>query len=138
MGIEEVFHGLSLSCFVKGLLDKYLIPSAEDIDSKVFYLKMLGDYLRYVAETKDGDENFSECSQQLCFLNTRLSQLSFRSDCGGQPQGLPAGILPRHSAHAPDGPDSTWPGAQLLCLLLRYNIFDELEEEYNSDEGEFD
>lgn len=26
----------------------------------MFYLKMLGDYLRYMAETKDGDEDFSK------------------------------------------------------------------------------
>jgi len=43
---------------LQGLLDKYLIPGAEEVDSKVFYLKMLGDYLRYMAETKDGDEDF--------------------------------------------------------------------------------
>jgi len=43
---------------LQGLLDQYLIPCAEEVDSKVFYLKMLGDYLRYMAETKDGDEDF--------------------------------------------------------------------------------
>jgi len=43
---------------LKGLLDEYLIPKNDSIDSKVFYLKMLGDYLRYMAETKEGDEDF--------------------------------------------------------------------------------
>lgn len=32
------------------LLDKHLIPSATPADSKVFYLKMKGDYYRYLAE----------------------------------------------------------------------------------------
>ena len=32
------------------LLDKYLIANAKSLDSKVFYLKMKGDYNRYLAE----------------------------------------------------------------------------------------
>ncbi|KAK4387710.1 14-3-3-like protein C [Sesamum angolense] len=38
------------------LLDKRLIPSASASDSKVFYLKMKGDYHRYLAEFKTGAE----------------------------------------------------------------------------------
>ncbi|CAM8999824.1 unnamed protein product [Rhodiola kirilowii] len=38
------------------LLDAKLIPSASDGDSKVFYLKMKGDYHRYLAEFKNGAE----------------------------------------------------------------------------------
>ncbi|KAK8691921.1 hypothetical protein V6N13_075413 [Hibiscus sabdariffa] len=38
------------------LLDKRLIPSASSGDSKVFYLKMKGDYHRYLAEFKAGAE----------------------------------------------------------------------------------
>ncbi|KAL0392365.1 UNVERIFIED_CONTAM: 14-3-3-like protein C [Sesamum radiatum] len=38
------------------LLDKMLIPSASAGDSKVFYLKMKGDYHRYLAEFKTGAE----------------------------------------------------------------------------------
>ena len=32
------------------LLDEYLIAKAELCESKVFYLKMKGDYYRYLAE----------------------------------------------------------------------------------------
>ncbi|XP_044027162.1 14-3-3 protein zeta-like [Siniperca chuatsi] len=35
---------------VLDLLDKHLIPNAKPADSKVFYLKMKGDYYRYLAE----------------------------------------------------------------------------------------
>ncbi|KAG7279962.1 hypothetical protein CRUP_025214 [Coryphaenoides rupestris] len=35
---------------VLGLLDDHLIPKATPADSKVFYLKMKGDYFRYLAE----------------------------------------------------------------------------------------
>ncbi|KAL0557797.1 hypothetical protein IC582_006348 [Cucumis melo] len=38
------------------LLDSNLIPSASASESKVFYLKMKGDYHRYLAEFKVGDE----------------------------------------------------------------------------------
>ena len=35
---------------VLNLLDQYLIPLCTDLDSKVFYKKMKGDYYRYLAE----------------------------------------------------------------------------------------
>ncbi|KAL5753354.1 hypothetical protein ACOSP7_023531 [Xanthoceras sorbifolium] len=38
------------------LLDSHLVPSAVANESKVFYLKMKGDYHRYLAEFKAGDE----------------------------------------------------------------------------------
>jgi len=46
---------------VLDLLDKHLIPnsqgdSKEDKESSVFYLKMKGDYFRYIAEVAQGDE----------------------------------------------------------------------------------
>jgi len=37
------------------LLDKHLIPKASNAESKVFYLKMKGDYYRYLAEVATGD-----------------------------------------------------------------------------------
>merc|ERR1711911_559042 len=40
---------------VLGLLDKFLIPKASNAESKVFYLKMKGDYFRYLAEVANGD-----------------------------------------------------------------------------------
>lgn len=45
------------SCF-QGLLDDYLIPSApeDDAESRVFYLKMKGDYYRYLGEVAVGDQ----------------------------------------------------------------------------------
>ncbi|KAI3689186.1 hypothetical protein L2E82_47136 [Cichorium intybus] len=38
------------------LLESNLVPSASTGESKVFYLKMKGDYHRYLAEFKSGDE----------------------------------------------------------------------------------
>jgi 14-3-3 protein epsilon len=40
-----------------GLLDKSLIPKSTNAESEVFYLKMKGDYFRYMAECVTGDKN---------------------------------------------------------------------------------
>jgi len=45
---------------VLGLLDKFLIPKAGNPESKVFYLKMKGDYYRYLAEVATGDARQGE------------------------------------------------------------------------------
>lgn len=41
---------------ILNVLEAHLIPSASPPESKVFYLKMKGDYHRYLAEFKAGDE----------------------------------------------------------------------------------
>lgn len=48
------------------LLDKHLIPKATSGESKVFYLKMKGDYFRYLAEVAIGDKRkeIMESSQE--------------------------------------------------------------------------
>ncbi|XP_006765257.2 PREDICTED: 14-3-3 protein theta [Myotis davidii] len=46
----------SICTAVLELLDKYLIANATNPESKVFYLKMKGDYFRYLAEVACGDD----------------------------------------------------------------------------------
>jgi len=48
------------------LLNQFLIPKAGNAESKVFYLKMKGDYFRYLAEVATGDvrDGVVEDSQQ--------------------------------------------------------------------------
>lgn len=41
-------------------MDKYLIPKASNPESKVFYLKMKGDYYRYLAEVATGETRNSK------------------------------------------------------------------------------
>ena len=50
---------------LKGLLDKFLIARASSAESKVFYLKMKGDYHRYLAEFKIGQERKEAAEQTL-------------------------------------------------------------------------
>jgi len=38
------------------LLDKHLVPNAGNAESHVFYLKMKGDYYRYLAEVASGSK----------------------------------------------------------------------------------
>jgi len=45
---------------VLALLDKFLIAKASNAESKVFYLKMKGDYYRYLAEVALGDAKGGE------------------------------------------------------------------------------
>jgi len=47
------------------LLGTYLIPSATEAEPKVFYLKMHGDYWRYLAEVANGDERKSAADSAL-------------------------------------------------------------------------
>lgn len=44
----------------QGLLDKYLVAKASSAESKVFYLKMQGDYYRYLAEVAAGANKTSK------------------------------------------------------------------------------
>lgn len=55
--IAQVEKELSEICqSILELLDGHLIPSASTSESKVFYLKMKGDYHRYLAEFKTGHD----------------------------------------------------------------------------------
>ncbi len=52
---QQVEQELSDICTsILQLLDEHLIPTASSGESKVFYLKMKGDYHRYLAEFKTG------------------------------------------------------------------------------------
>ncbi|XP_054567743.1 14-3-3 protein theta-like [Eptesicus fuscus] len=52
--VESELTGICTT--VLELLDKYLIAHAANPESKVFYLKMRGDYFRYLAEVARGDD----------------------------------------------------------------------------------
>merc|ERR1712178_320990 len=53
---QKVEEELKSICnVVLELLDKYLIEKSSSNESKVFYLKMKGDYYRYLAEVAAGD-----------------------------------------------------------------------------------
>ena len=58
--MAALFHSSSSvspspSVYSQELLDNHLIPKASKDDSKVFYLKMKGDYYRYLAEVAQSE-----------------------------------------------------------------------------------
>eukprot|EP00096_Caligus_rogercresseyi_P002129 TRINITY_DN13_c1_g1_i3.p1 TRINITY_DN13_c1_g1~~TRINITY_DN13_c1_g1_i3.p1 ORF type:complete len:253 (-),score=49.57 TRINITY_DN13_c1_g1_i3:974-1732(-) len=72
--LREICHD------VLNLLDVYLIPKASNAESKVFYLKMKGDYYRYLAEVavgeqKNADVNNSEQAYREAFDLAKSSML---------------------------------------------------------------
>jgi 14-3-3 protein beta/theta/zeta len=72
--IEKELRGICNE--VLGLIDKYLLVKADQPESKVFYLKMKGDYNRYLAEIEKGSERVGK---QFLLLIYKLFQLSLRS-----------------------------------------------------------
>jgi 14-3-3 protein epsilon len=48
---------------IQSVLDKYLVPSATDSESKVFFLKLKADYYRYKCEYTTGKEFVEACSK---------------------------------------------------------------------------
>ncbi|XP_071433015.1 LOW QUALITY PROTEIN: 14-3-3 protein sigma [Pithys albifrons albifrons] len=76
--VERELNGVCKN--VLALLDKYLIKKASDAESKVFYLKMKGDYFRYLAEVATGDdrkktiENAQEAYQEAMDISKKEMQ----------------------------------------------------------------
>jgi 14-3-3 protein epsilon len=54
---------------IQSVLDKYLVPNAKDSETKVFYLKLKGDYYRYRAEFSYGNE---------CEQATNQAEMAYR------------------------------------------------------------
>lgn len=68
------------------LLDTHLIPNSSTDESKVFYLKMKGDYHRYLAEFKTGDDRKEAAEHTLVAYKAA-------QDLAEQPHG---GLAPTH------------------------------------------
>ncbi|KAI3491180.1 hypothetical protein L1887_44425 [Cichorium endivia] len=63
---SKVEDELSDVCWgILKILESNLVPSASSAESKVFYLKMKGDYHRYLAEFKVGDERKEAAEQTM-------------------------------------------------------------------------
>ena len=54
---ERISKELESNCQkIINIVDEKCLPKASDDEAKVFYLKMIGDYYRYTAETATGDK----------------------------------------------------------------------------------
>jgi len=94
------------------LLNDHLIPKASNSESKVFYLKMKGDYYRYLAEvaTTGKDVPDSEKDAQ----NTDLGYKPYVLDCSQKSYGDALAIAKEHMQ--PTHPIR-------LGLALNYSVF---------------
>ncbi|KAM0057311.1 putative 14-3-3 protein [Helianthus debilis subsp. tardiflorus] len=63
---------------ILGLLDSHVVPSASSSESKIFYLKMKGDYFRYLAEFKTGAD------RKEAAMSTLLAYKSAQDEAGDQ------------------------------------------------------
>jgi hypothetical protein len=71
------------------LLDEHLIPTASTGESKVFYLKMKGDYHRYLAEFKTGADRKEAAEHTL--LAYKAAQVRVRGTAGQRTRGAAPG-----------------------------------------------
>lgn len=60
-------------------MDKHLIPKATDAESKVFYLKMKGDYFRYLAEVASEEEKKGHSMSLHCISIVVLRDVDLNS-----------------------------------------------------------
>ena len=77
------------------LLDDHLIPTASSGESKVFYLKMKGDYHRYLAEFKTGTDRKDAAEHTLLAYKAaqvRLGDLRHRKPAMLHRSTLPLGV----------------------------------------------
>lgn len=57
---EVIEDEIGAVCYsMVGLLDDYLLPNVKETESRVFYLKMKGDYYRFLAEIASGDQKMA-------------------------------------------------------------------------------
>ncbi|XP_057996387.1 14-3-3-like protein B isoform X2 [Hevea brasiliensis] len=72
---QKVESELSSICTdIMTLIDEHLVPSSSGAESTVFYYKMKGDYYRYWAEFKTGDEKKEVADQSMKAYQTASSK----------------------------------------------------------------
>lgn len=73
-GVEDE---LTKICYdILRVIDEHLIPSSSTGESTVFYYKMKGDYYRYVAEFKSGDDRKEAANESLKAYEAATSSAS--------------------------------------------------------------
>jgi 14-3-3 protein epsilon len=91
----KVEQELSTICDgILGLLDSHLIPSSTTGESKVFYLKMKGDYHRYLAEFKTGAERKEAAESTLLAYKSAQVRGCSPTSCARSAQSCTPGCAP--------------------------------------------
>lgn len=78
---EKVENELTEICKdVLGLLENYLIKNAKNAESKVFYLKMKGDYYRYLAEVATSEQKDESVTKSEASYTEALNEASSKDE----------------------------------------------------------
>lgn len=104
------------------LLDDHLIPTASTGESKVFYLKMKGDYHRYLAEFKTGTER-KEAAEHTLLAYKAAQDIALVDLPPTTPSALASlstslSSTTRSSTH--QSAPATWPSRRLTRRLLSW------------------
>ncbi|XWS46446.1 hypothetical protein CRYUN_Cryun14cG0067600 [Craigia yunnanensis] len=84
------------------LINKKLVPTVGNGDSNVFYLKMKGDYHRYLAEFKTGDDRKAATENTLTAYKSAQAEVTQRLSNAKEVASKPAG-LQSHEEASGDG-----------------------------------
>lgn len=98
------------------LLDDHLIPTASTGESKVFYLKMKGDYHRYLAEFKTGADR-KEAAEHTLLAYKAAQVRGTHTRTWGRSGGGPAAV--RRRGQRPVPPRGLTPQASLPTIYRR-------------------
>lgn len=97
------------------LLDNQLIPKSADPEAKVFYMRMKGDFHRYLAEIKP-----TEADGKTAIGNAKIQKIPpplpiFRSSQGTE--GVPGGVQHCSGKTSTIASHPSWCGAELFRFL---------------------
>ena len=73
--LQDICDGILL------LLDTYVIPTASTGENKVFYLKMKGDYHRYLAEFKQGVDREEAAEATMLAYKAAQVRIAYKIIC---------------------------------------------------------
>merc|ERR1712196_489626 len=78
---SKIEKDLDKFCYdILDVLDKFLISQNDDQESKVFYLKMKGDYHRYIAEYATGDHHSKASDSALSAFDEAIADIEQLDD----------------------------------------------------------
>ncbi len=117
-----------ICCSILALLDEHLIPAASSGESKVFYLKMKGDYHRYLAEFKTGADRKEAAEHTLLAykaaqVTRHCQRLALLSEFHAPRSALRQPHVPRRSAQDIALVDLPPTHPIRLGLALNFSVF---------------
>ncbi|KAL0734960.1 hypothetical protein Bca4012_011170 [Brassica carinata] len=99
------------------LIDSHLLPNASTDDSKVFYLKMKGDYHRYLSDSKTGPARVQAAKDTLEIYKSAKTLMSTKAACLTAKEAYDAAITELHAVREESFEDTV-----LIMHLIRDRV----------------